>query len=94
MLQYTEEALERMLKRNLILIFLSLQNTMTEDNNSVLQEMHKFKDNFTKLQVELVVTQRVNSEPCKKNDNGVSVQGKYLVLKNRMFRGGWNTSTS
>ena len=94
MSQYTEVALERYLKRNLILIFLLWQNTVTEDNNSVLQEMHKFKDNFIKLQVELVVTQCVNSEPCKKSDNGESVQGKYLVLKKRMFRDDWNTSTS
>ena len=66
MSQYTEEALDKMLKRELIPIVLSLQNKITEDNNAMLQEMRKFNDNFAKLQVELVVTKCVNSELCKK----------------------------
>ena len=32
----------------------------------MLQEMRKFNDNFAKLQSELVVTKRVNSELCKR----------------------------
>ena len=66
MSQYTEEALDKMLKRELIPIVLSLQNKITEDNNAMLQEMRKFNDNFAKLQAELVVTKRVNSELCKR----------------------------
>ena len=50
MSQYTEEALDKMLKRELIPIVLSLQNKITEDNNAMLQEMGKFNDNFAKLQ--------------------------------------------
>ena len=61
MSQYTEEALDKMLKRELIPIVLSLQNKITEDNNAI----HKFNDNFAKLQAELV-TRRVNSELCKR----------------------------
>ena len=56
MSQYTEEALDKMLKRELIPIVLSLQNKITEDNNAMLQEMRKFNDKFAKLQHELVVT--------------------------------------
>ena len=66
MSQYTEEALDKMLKRELIPIILSLQNKITEDNDAMLQEMRKFNDNFAKLQAELVVTKCVNSELCKK----------------------------
>ena len=32
----------------------------------MLQKKHKFNDNFAKLQAELVVTKRVNSELCKR----------------------------
>ena len=32
----------------------------------MLQELHKFNDSFAKLQAELVVTKRVNSELCKR----------------------------
>ena len=66
MSQYTEEALNKMLKRELIPIVLLLQNKITEDNNVMLQEMRKFNENFAKLQAELVVTKRVNSELCKR----------------------------
>ena len=66
MLQYTEEAFDKMLKRELIPIVLSLQNKITEDNNAVLQEMRKFNHHFAKLQAELVVTKRVNSKLCKR----------------------------
>ena len=62
MSQYTKEVLDKMLKRELIPIVLSLQNKITEDNNTTLQEMRKFSDNFS----ELVVTKRVNSELCKR----------------------------
>ena len=64
MSQYTEEALDKMLKRELIPIVLSLENKITEDNNTMYQEMRKFNDNFAKLQAELVVIKRVNSELC------------------------------
>ena len=63
MSQYTVEAL---LKREPIPIVLSLQNKITEDNNAMLQEMRKFNDNFAKIQTELVLTKRVNSELYKR----------------------------
>ena len=66
MSQDTEEALDKMLKRELIPIVLSLQNKITEDNNAMLQEMRKFNDNFAKLEAKLVVNKRVNSELYKR----------------------------
>ena len=62
MSQYTKEALDKTLKRELIPIVLSLQNKITEDNNAMLQGMRTLNDNFAILQAELVVTKRVNSE--------------------------------
>ena len=66
MSQYTKEALDKTLKRELIPIVLSLQNKITEDNNAMLQGMRMFNHNFAILQAELVVTKRVNSELCKR----------------------------
>ena len=56
----------RELKKKVIPIVLSLQNKITEANNAMLQEMRKFNNNFGKLQAELVVTKRVNSELCRR----------------------------
>ena len=66
MSQYKGEGLDKMLKRELIPIILSLQNKIIEDNNDMLQEMRKFNNNFAKLEFELVVTKLVNSELCKR----------------------------
>ena len=66
MSQYKEEALDKMLKRELILIIQSLQNKINEDNSGMLQEMRKLNNNFAKLEVELVVTKRVIGELCKR----------------------------
>ena len=52
MSQYTEEALDKMLKRELIPIVLSVKNKITEDNNAMLQETGKFNDNFAELQAD------------------------------------------
>ena len=95
MSQYTEEALDKMLKRELIPIVLPLEAKITKDNNAMLQEMRKFNDNFAERQAELVITKYVNSELCKRI---VTVErqpwAKCPVLKKRMFRDGWNTSAS
>ena len=66
MLQYTEKAMNKMLKRELIPIVLLLQNKVTEDNNAMLQEIRKFNDNFAKIEAVLVVKKSVNSELCKR----------------------------
>ena len=66
MSQYTEETLDKMLKKELIPIVLPLQNKITEDNNTMLQQMRKFNDNFAKLEAELVVNKLLNSGLCKR----------------------------
>ena len=71
--QYTEESLDKLLKRELIHIVLSLeeqnrslQSRMSEVNNEVVEEMRKFNENFSKLQSELSIAKRVNTELTKR----------------------------
>ena len=71
--QYTEESLDNLLKRDLIPIVLSLeeqnrslQSRMSEVNNEVVEEMRKFNENFSKLQSELSIAKRVNTELTKR----------------------------
>ena len=69
MLEYTEESLDKMLKRDFIPIVLNLQNTIDDknsSNNELLEEIHKFNDNFSKLQSELAVTKQVSTELTKR----------------------------
>ena len=71
--QYTEESLDKPLKRELIPIVLpleeqnrSLQSRMSEVNNEVVEEMREFNENFSKLQSELSIAKRVNTELTKR----------------------------
>ena len=71
--QYTEESLDKLLKRELIPIVLSLekqnrslQSRMSEVNNEVVEEMGKFNEKFSKLQSELSIAKRVNTELTKR----------------------------
>ena len=67
--EYTEESLDKMLKRDLIPIVLNLQSTVAEKNNSnneFLDEIRKFNNNFSKSQSELAVTKQVTTELTKR----------------------------
>ena len=71
--QYTEESLDKLLKRELIPIALpleeqnrSLQSRMSAVSNEVMEEMCKFNENFSKLQLELSIAKRVNTELTKR----------------------------
>ena len=71
--QYTEESLDKLLKRELIPIVLSLeeqnrslQSRMSEVNNEVVEKMRKFNENSSKLQSELSIDKRVNTELTKR----------------------------
>ena len=71
--QYTEESLDKLLKRDLMPIVLSLeeqkrslQSRMPEVNNEVVEEMRKFNENVSKLQSELSIAKRVNTELTKR----------------------------
>ena len=69
MSEYTEESLDKMLKRDVIPIVLNLLSTIAEkndSNNELLEEMRKFNDNFSKLQSELAVSKQVNTELTKR----------------------------
>ena len=67
--EYTEESLDKMLKRDLIPIVLNLQSTVAEKNNSYnefLDEIRKFNNNFSKRKSELAVTKQVTTELAKR----------------------------
>ena len=71
--QCTEDSLDKLLKRELIPIVLtleeqnrSLQSRMSEVNNEVVEEMRKFNETFSKLQSELSIAKRVNTEMTKR----------------------------
>ena len=70
--RYTEESLDKLLTRELIPIILSLdeynrtmQDRMSEMNIEVVEEMRTFNENFSKLQSELSIAKRVNTELTK-----------------------------
>ena len=67
--QYTEESLDKLLRRKLIRIVLSLeehnrtlQKGISEVSNKVVEEMHKFNENFSKFHLKLSVTKCINNE--------------------------------
>ena len=67
--QYTEESMDKLLKREFIPIVLSLekhnrslQNRMSVVTNEVVEEMRKFNENFSKFQSELSIVKRVSTE--------------------------------
>ena len=61
MTTYTNESSQNINKKDLIPIILSLQNKLEEVNNSVLVEIRKLSESFSKLQAELFVTKQVNT---------------------------------
>ena len=62
MAAYTEEALDKLSKKNIIDLVLVLQNKLETGNTEVLDEIRKLNANFAKLESELIVTKKVNSE--------------------------------
>ena len=61
MTTYTKESLEKINKRGMINIVLSLQNKLEEANKHALAEIRKLSNAFLKSQSELTVSQQVNS---------------------------------
>ena len=59
MTTYTNESLQNISKKDLIPIILSLQNKL-EVSNSVLTEIRKLNESFSKLQAQVSVTKQVN----------------------------------
>ena len=61
MANYTEESLEKLLKKDIINIVLSLQTTAKECNAKLLEEVHALNEKFTTLESQLLITKNVNS---------------------------------
>ena len=62
MSSYTEEKLEKLLKKDLIAIILAMQSKMSANSAEVLEEIRKLNSKFNILQSDLLVTKKVNSE--------------------------------
>ena len=60
MTTYTNESLQNISKKDLIPIILLLQNKL-EVSNSVLTEIRKLNESFSKLQAQVSVTKQVNT---------------------------------
>ena len=61
MSKYTDETLDKLLKKDLILIVLFQQTEMDAANSEIMNQIRKFNQNFEKLQSELIVVKLVNS---------------------------------
>ena len=62
MASYTEDTLDKLSKKNVIEIALALQDKVESGNTEILEEIRKLNDNFKKLEGELIVSKKVNSE--------------------------------
>ena len=62
MSSHTEENLDQLLKKDLIVIVLAMQSKMSANNAEVLEEISKLNSKFDILQSDLLVTKDVNSE--------------------------------
>ena len=60
MATYSEESLDRLLKKDIINIELSLQTDM-QSNTKILEGVHKLNGKFTNLESQLLITKNVNS---------------------------------
>ena len=61
MASHTEESLDKLLKKDLINLVLTLQNKLETANVEVLEEIRKINDNFEKLESDLSITKNTNS---------------------------------
>ena len=62
MASYTEETLDKLSKKNIIDIALALQDKVGSGNTEILEEIRKLNKNFEKLEAELIVSKKVNTE--------------------------------
>ena len=61
MASHTEESLDKLLKKDLINLVLTLQDKLNTASEEVLEEVRKLNNNFVKLESELSVTKNTNS---------------------------------
>ena len=81
MSSYTEENLDKLLKKDLIAIVLAMQSKMSASNAEVLEEIHKLNSKFDILQSEFLVTKKVNLKLSSRLAN------KILTWKISVFMG-------
>ena len=61
MANYTEDGLDKLLKKDLVSIILSQQRKIDQDNIGWLDEIRKLNDNFSKLEVDVKIAKNINS---------------------------------
>ena len=60
MANYTEDGLNKLLKKDLISIILSQQRKFDQDNFGCLDKIRKLNDNFSKLEAAIKVAEIIN----------------------------------
>ena len=80
MASYTEDTLDKHSKKNVIEIALALQDKVESGNTEILEEIRKLNDNFKKLEGELIVSKKVNSELQKHYSVRKTMLSKRLVF--------------
>ena len=61
MANYTEDGLDKLLKKDLISIILSQQRKIDQDNISWLDGICKLNDNFSKLEADVKIAKNINN---------------------------------
>ena len=61
MTNYTEDDLDKLLKKDLISIILSQQRKIDQDNIGWLDEIRKLNDNFSKLEADVTVSKNISN---------------------------------
>ena len=90
MSSYTEENLDKLLKKDLIAIALAMQSKMSASNAEVLEEICKLNSKFDILQTEFLMTKKVNSELSSRLVNTeCQCWANAQYLRRGMSRGSW-----
>ena len=61
MANYTEDGLDKLLKKDLISIILSQQRKIDQDKIGWLDEIHNLNDNFSKLEADVKIAKNINN---------------------------------
>ena len=61
MANYTEDGLDKLLKKHLISIILSQQRKIDQDNIGWLDEIRKLNDNFSKIEADVTVAKNISN---------------------------------
>ena len=85
MASYSQDALDRLSKGNLVYIILQLQTKLEAGNNEVLEEVHMLNKNFAKLESELLVTKKcLEITGIPQNIEHNQLEGKVIQVLNKI----------